>query len=77
MATLVEVDKDELLELLDHVNDAICFCAVSMPDTDRYHRAGNAMWAVVHRIAGDDAAADRCIQNLELHKQENIECKTI
>lgn len=58
MSRRVEVDPEELLRLLDHVDSLVRFCSCHMPDVDRYHRGGHALWAVANRIAGKDADAD-------------------
>lgn len=43
------------LELLDDVSSLIDFCAANMPDLDRYHRGGEAMWRVAYWLADLDA----------------------
>lgn len=57
-------EKTEILELLDHVNSLVLFCGTNMLDTKRFHRGEKAMWAVAHRIAGDDYRADLLIKEL-------------
>lgn len=54
----VEVDPDELLKLLDHVESHVRWASVSMVDKTRYYNGAHALWAVVHRIAGDHKQAD-------------------
>ena len=61
---MVTVDRRELLKLLDHVDSLVCFCSVNMPDVGRYYDGGNALWAVVHRLAGDDETADKLIAKI-------------
>ncbi|MBD8902815.1 hypothetical protein [Methylobacterium bullatum] len=61
---MVTVDRRELLKLLDHVDSLVCFCSVNMNDVGRYYDGGNALWAVVHRLAGDNEAADRLIAKI-------------
>jgi hypothetical protein len=60
------VDRDELLHLLDHVDSLVRFCSVSVIDVGRYTRGSTAMWAVVHRLAGNDEMADRLIRENSL-----------
>lgn len=55
----VTVDRRELLHLLDHVDSLVRYCSVSMMDVARYDAGANALWAVVWRLKGDDATADK------------------
>jgi hypothetical protein len=55
---MVTVDRRELLRLLDHVESLVRYCCVAMPDVARYEAGGNALWAVVWRLAGDNQKAD-------------------
>ena len=62
---MVTVNRDELLGLLDHVDSLVRWCSVSMDDTARYYRGGNAMWAIAHRLTGNDEMADELIRKLD------------
>jgi hypothetical protein len=53
-----QLDRKELLRLLDHTDSLIRWCSVNGPGGPRYARGANAMWAVAHRLAGNDEAAD-------------------
>ena len=69
----VVVDAKELLCLLDYVNSLVCFCSGSMPDVERYYRGGLAMWAVCHRLAGNDQTARNLIARLAVLNTDGIE----
>jgi hypothetical protein len=60
------VDADELLKLLDHVDVLVRFCCCHMPDIQKYARGSKAMWAVAHRLAGNDEVADRLVREIGL-----------
>lgn len=57
------VDVNEILCLFDHVDDMVRFCSCNMT-RERYGRDGNAAWAVVQRLVGNDEAANQLIAKL-------------
>ena len=63
---LTKADRRELLSLLDHLDDMVRWCSCNMPDGDRFRRAEGALWAVAHRIAGNDESADTLIREQNL-----------
>lgn len=60
----IEIDQEEILKLLDHVNELVTFASVAMPSVNRYNVGSKAFWAVVHRIAGHDKMARKLERKL-------------
>ena len=58
-------ERDEILEMMDHVDSLARFCSVAMPDVPRYYRGANALWAVVWKICGDEQKSLACKKELE------------
>jgi hypothetical protein len=55
--------EKKMLQLADHVDGLIRFCAVHAPK-ERYYDGANAFWAICHLLAGNDEKANELIAKI-------------